>query len=139
MKDKRSETDRILRRPGLKGLPQLLIGSFFLLAVVLGCGGGRACTAELTVEGKVYRGTDSNPAQAETNACNGYCIEGDPDYDAAFQKWLESPESKDVPDRSSKWTGQYKSKELRAMVERCVARCREFTKDGVYKMNVNCR
>lgn len=137
---KRSDAGRTLKRkPGFRSLPQFLFVSILMLAVVLGCGGGQTCMAELTVEGKVYKGTDKDPAQAETNACNGYCIEGDPDFDLAFRKWLETPESQNVPDRNSKWTGFYKSKELRAMVERCMTRCKEFTKDGIYKMNVNCQ
>lgn len=135
---KRSEATNILNRQDFMGLPQLLLGSFLLLAVVLGCGGGQTCTAELTVEGKVYKGTDKDAEQAETNACNGYCIEGDPDFDIAFHKWLETPESKDVPDRNNKWTGQYKSKELRSIADRCMTRCKEFAKDGVFKMNVKC-
>lgn len=31
------------------------------------------------------------------------------------------------------------NKDLRAMVDRCTQRCKEFIKDGVYKVRVECK
>lgn len=119
-------------------------GTAFIVAlaaicfVILGCG-GQTCVSELTVEGKSYRGTDPKSEQAILNSCTGYCIEGDAEFDAAYKKWLETPEAKKVSDREKKWAAYAESKELNAIADRCSKRCKDFVSDGVYTAKVECK
>lgn len=115
----------------------LALATLLLLAAVLGCGGSK-CRSEITVEGKTFAGTDPNKEQSTKNACSKYCIDGDPDFDIAYQKWLQTPEAQKVPDRHSKWAAYATNKDLNAMAERCSKRCAEFIEDGVYKLKVDC-
>lgn len=115
-----------------------LIPALILIGVVLGCGGGQTCTADLTIDGKTHTGTASDAEQARQNSCSKYCIEGNPEFDRAYEKWLETPEAQKVPDRNSKWAAQAESKELAAIVERCQKKCAADVASGKLKPNVKC-
>lgn len=114
-----------------------MAGIGLLIIVALGCGGGQTCVADLVVEGKTHTGRASGTDQAQKNACSKYCIEGNPDFDAVYERWLTTPEAKKASGRS-KWDAQFYNKELKEIVARCQIRCKEFVDDGVYKMTVNC-
>ncbi len=116
----------------------ILVGIVFFV-LVLGCGSSQTCTGELTVEGKTFRGTDKEAEQAKRNTCSKYCIEGDAVFDKLYRKWLESPESKKVPDRNSKWAAQAEDKELGGFVEKCKQKCLQAEREGKQKIDVKCQ
>lgn len=64
-----------------------LVGAF---AVAGCCGGGSdsTCRATLTYKGGTNPGAGNNKAEAQQGACWKYCIDRDPDVEAAYQKWL---------------------------------------------------
>src|SRR5437667_35168 len=74
----------------------LLLSLLFLLAVVLACSSGSAkkCTATLTLDGLTFVGEDAAEEKATRNACNKYCREADPGYEAMYGVWLDSPAGK---------------------------------------------
>lgn len=114
-----------------------IIGVIFL-GLALGCGSGQTCPGELTFEGKIFRGIDKDAGKAKRNTCSKYCIEGDPEFDAMYRIWLDSPKSKNVPDRENKWAAMAEDKTLFAFVERCTAKCVSEEADGKRKIDVRC-
>src|ERR1700694_6211599 len=68
----------------------LTLALLFLLAAVLACSSGSAkkCTATLTLEGRTFVGEDAAEDKATHNACNKYCREADPGYEAMYGVWL---------------------------------------------------
>ena len=62
---------------------------FVLIAIVLGCSSsGADCVGTVTHQGKTYEGKDKSAEQAKLNACNHFCREADPEYDAMYRIWL---------------------------------------------------
>ena len=93
-------------------------GGFFLtslliLAAVLACSSGSAkkCTATLTYEGKTFTGEDASGDKATRFACNKYCREADPGYEAMYGIWLDSPAGK-AAGRPSKEEAIFKDKKV---------------------------
>ena len=62
---------------------------------------------------------------AKNNACNVYCREADPEYDARYRIWLDSPKGK-AAGSPSKQEAIFKDKELLLYVtETCAKKCAE--------------
>ena len=117
--------------------PALLL----LLAVVLACSSGSAqkCTATLTNEGKTFTGEDALPEKATSNACNKYCREADPGYEAMYGVWLDSAAGK-AAGRPSKQEAIFKDKKLMDYVTvTCANECLAKIKDGKAKVETNCK
>ena len=110
-----------------------------LLAVVLACSRGSSskCTATLTYQGKTYTGVGKKD-EAVSFACNKYCREDDPEYEAMYGIWLDSAEGR-AAGRPSKEEAIYKSKRLLDFVTiTCANRCVGWTKDGRAKAETKC-
>lgn len=116
----------------------LFVGIVFFV-LILGCGSSQTCTGELTIDGKSYRGTDRDSEQAKRNSCSKYCIEGDPEADKLYRIWLNLPESKNVPDRESKWAAQATYEPLKKYVRECEDKCFQADRDGKQKIDVKCQ
>ena len=122
--------------PGSSFLFALLL----ILIVVLACSSGSAkkCTATLTYQGHSYEGVDVNQDKATHNACNKYCRSDDPEYDAMYRIWLDSPAGK-AAGRPSKEEAIFKDKRLMDYVTiTCADRCVAWTKDGKAKSETKC-
>src|ERR1700686_3721314 len=123
-------------RNGLNlSLPLLL-----LLAVVLACSSGstQKCTATLTYEGKTFTGEDTSTDKATHNACNKYCREADPGYEAMYGVWLDSPAGR-AAGRPSKEEAIFKDKKLLDYVTvTCANECLAKIKDGKAKAETKC-
>lgn len=54
------------------------------------CGGGASddCRATLTYRGGTGPGAGTDKAAAQKGACWKYCIDRDPDVDAAYKRWV---------------------------------------------------
>ena len=74
----------------------LALSLLFLLAAVLACSSGSAkkCTSTVTLDGGTFVGEDVAEEKATRNACNKYCREADPGYQAIYGEWLDSPAGK---------------------------------------------
>jgi hypothetical protein len=111
-----------------------------LLAAVLACSSGSAqkCTATLTYEGRTFTGEDSTAEKATRNACNKYCREVDPGYEAMYEVWLNSPAGK-AAGRPSKEEAIFKDKRLMDYVTvTCANECLATIKDGKAKAETKC-
>jgi hypothetical protein len=111
-----------------------------LLAAVLACSSGstRKCTATLSYEGRTFVGEDDSTDKATRNACNKYCREADPGYEAMYGVWLDSPAGK-AAGRPSKEEAIFKDKKLMDYVTvTCANECLAKIKDGKAKAETKC-
>lgn len=112
----------------------------FTTALIVGCGGtGQICSAIFTVDGRTHGGTDRDPEQAKSKACSRYCVDGDPEFDNAYQDWLRSPESKGVPDRDSRSAASASDPGLKKITAKCETKCRADIVNGSLNVNVKCK
>ena len=111
-----------------------------LLATVLACSSSSAkkCTATLTYEGKTFVGEDAAEDKATRNACNNYCRDADPGYEAMYGIWLDSPAGK-AAGRPAKKEAIFKDKKLMDYVTvTCANQCLAQIKDGKGKVETKC-
>ena len=119
---------------------QAVVALLFLLVAVLACSSGSAkkCTATLTNEGRTFVGEDASEDKATRNACNKYCREADPGYEAMYGVWLDSPAGK-AAGRPSKEEAIFKDKKLMDYVTvTCANDCLTKIKDGKAKAETKC-
>lgn len=111
-----------------------------LLAAVLACSSGstQKCTATLSYEGRTFVGEDDSTDKATRNACNKYCREADPGYEAMYGVWLDSPAGK-AAGRPTKEEAIFKDKKLMDYVTvTCANECLAKIKDGKAKAETKC-
>jgi len=119
----------------------LFLALLILIAVVVACRFGssdRSCTATLTYQGRTYTGGDATKEKATSNACNKYCRDDDPEYDAIYRIWLDSPAGR-AAGRPSKEESIFKDKRLLDYTTiTCANKCVGWTKDGKAKVETKC-
>lgn len=119
-----------------------LVSIFIIFAFVLGCGLGgsnKACVGVLTHQGQTFRGEGKDEKDAKLFACNGYCLEADPDFDARYRIWLDSPKGERAG-KPSKKEAIYKDKDLLDYVTiTCANKCVKDAEAGKFKLEVNCK
>ncbi|HEY0348979.1 MAG TPA: hypothetical protein VGC60_12575 [Pyrinomonadaceae bacterium] len=119
----------------------LFLSLLLLLAAVLACSSGssaKKCTATLTNDGKTFVGEGSSTDDATRFACNKYCREADPGYEAMYGVWLDSPAGK-AAGRPSKEEAIYKDKKLMDYVTvTCANECLTKVKDGKAQAETKC-
>ncbi len=112
-----------------------------LLAAVLACSSGssaKKCTATLANDGKTFVGEGASTDEATRFACNKYCREADPGYEAMYGVWLDSPAGK-AAGRPSKEEAIFKDKKLMDYVTvTCASECLAKIKDGKAKAETKC-
>lgn len=108
----------------------LVLAVTTLFLVVLGCGGGSsdACIGTVMYQGRTFQGAGKNEIDAKLHACNNYCTDADPEYDARYRVWLDSPKGKEAKSPSKK-EAIFKDKDLFAYVENvCAKKCTQEMK-----------
>lgn len=95
-----------------------------LIAIGVACGGSSAeCTGKVTYQGKTFEGKDKTAEKAKLNACNNYCRDADPQFDAMYRIWLDSPKGK-AAGSPSKQESIFKDTDLMKFVtETCANKC----------------
>jgi len=95
-----------------------------LLTIGAACGGrGADCTGKVIYEGKTFEGKDKTAEKAKLNACNNYCRDADPQFDAMYRIWLDSPKGK-AAGSPSKQESIFKDVDLMKFVtETCANKC----------------
>src|SRR6266849_7332396 len=119
----------------------LFISLLLLIGAVIACSSGSSaekCTATLTNEGKTFVGEGASTDEATRFACNKYCREADPGYEAMYGVWLDSPAGK-AAGRPSKQEAIFKDKKLMDYVTvTCANECLAKIKDGKAKAETKC-
>lgn len=115
--------------------------SLFLVAGVLGCGLGRGktCTGELTRAGRTFTGEGKTESDAKLFACNKYCIDLDPEYDAMYRIWLDSPQGRKARNPSKEKAVLDDRRLLDYVTITCANRCVKEAEAGTGKIAVSCR
>ncbi len=110
-----------------------------LFAVLIACSrSGKKCTATLSYQGKTYVGVGKSEDDAQHFACNKYCREDDPEYEAMYRIWLDSPAGRSAG-RPSKEEAIFKDRRLLDYVTNtCANKCVAWTKDGKAKVETKC-
>ena len=128
-------------RSNARTIAGAFLSLLFLLAAVLACSSGssaRKCTATLTNDGKTFVGEGPSTDDATRFACNKYCREADPGYEAMYGVWLDSPAGK-AAGRPSKEEAIFKDKKLMDYVTiTCANECLAKVKDGKAKAETKC-
>ena len=117
-----------------------ILALLFLITAVLACSSNSAqkCTATLSYEGRTFVGEDASTEKATRNACNKYCREADPGYEAMYGVWLDSPAGK-AAGRPSKEEAIFKDKKLMDYVTvTCANECLAKIKEGKAKAETKC-
>jgi hypothetical protein len=119
----------------------LCLALLLLFAAVLACSPGsrtQKCTARLTYEGRTFVGEDTSTDKATQNACNKYCREVDPGYEAMYDVWLDSPAGR-AAGRPSKEEAIFKDRKLMDYVTvTCANECLAKIKDGKARAEAKC-
>ena len=107
-----------------KSFYSLAITSLLLVVIVLGCSGsGADCVGTVSYQGKTFEGKAKTADEAKLNACNNYCRDADPEYDAMYRIWLDSPKGK-AAGSPSRQEAIFKDKDLLNYVtETCAKKC----------------
>ena len=129
------------RRSNARCITVSFLSLLLLIGAVLACSSGssaKKCTATLTNESKTFVGEGSSADDATRFACNKYCREADPGYEAMYGVWLDSPEGK-AAGRPSKEEAVFKDKKLMDYVTvTCANECLAKVKDGKAKAETKC-
>ena len=122
-----------------------LLAVFLLLSVVLACrssssSSGAKCTGEVTYEGKTYNGGPTKTSEeAQKFACNNYCLDADPEFDAHYRIWNDS-RSGEAAGHPSKAEAIYKDKELLDYLTKdCAQKCIASVNQGKLKGSTKCQ
>lgn len=121
-------------------IASILVSMIFLF-VVLSCGSRpeTPCTGEVIAEGKSFSGKGKDADEAQKNSCNLYCLEADPEVDARYRIWLDSPKSKEVKNPSKK-EYMYRDKTfLDFVLVTCMNKCQTKIKEGGFKSQTKCQ
>ena len=129
------------RRSNARTIAGLFLSLLLLIGAVLACSSGssaKKCSATLTNDGKTFVGEGPSTDDATRFACNKYCREADPGYEAMYRVWLDSPEGK-AAGRPSKEEAIFKDKKLMDYVTvTCANECLAKVKDGKAKAETKC-
>ena len=118
-----------------------VIAVILILGVVMACrssSSGPTCAGEVTYEGRTFTGQAGNVQDAQRFACNNYCLDADPEFDAHYRIWLDSA-SGEAAGRPPKKESIYKDKELLDYLTRdCALKCVAKVKEGILKGQAKC-
>lgn len=110
------------------------LGSVLTLTLVAGilftasisCSSGSSsdtCSGTVTYQGRTFEGKGKDADESKRNACNNYCRDADPEYEARYRIWLDSPKGK-AAGSPSKQEAIFKDADLMKFVtETCSRRC----------------
>ena len=105
------------------GLFSLTIVAIILIGVVLGCSKAdpEACSGTVDYLGKPFDGKGATEFEARSNACNTYCRDADPEYQARYDIWIDSAKGRNAGS-PSKQDAIFKDKELMDFVTKTCSR-----------------
>jgi|SRR5438045_3295037 len=113
-----------------------------LLGVAIACrssSSGPTCTGEVVYQSTTYTGEAGNVEDAQRFACNKYCLEADPEFDAHYHIWLDSPKGKEAGSPPKK-ESIYKDKDLMEyLTVQCAMRCVASVKQGKMQGSAKCQ
>jgi hypothetical protein len=100
---------------------------------------GPECIGTVVYQGQAHtpQGGVSDAVEAQRNACNMYCRDADPEYEAMYLIWLDSAEG---DPGISKQEAIYESERLLSYVtDTCASRCVSDVASGALQGSVTCQ
>jgi hypothetical protein len=140
MKDTNMERQNLSPTSAWQRISTLAIAGLLLLSAVLACKSSSAnsCIGEVSYQGRTFTGKGKNAEEAQHNGCNLYCLEADPDVDARYGIWLDSPKGKAAGSPAKK-DSIYKDPTLLDYVTvTCANKCMAKIKDGSMQGQTKC-
>jgi hypothetical protein len=137
-------TSQSLRSAGASSvkLSGATIAITLLLSAGLACRSsstGPTCLGEVTYEGKTFTGQGGNQQEAQRFACNNYCLDADPEFEAHYGIWLDSAAGR-AAGRPPKKEAIYKDKELLDYLTKdCAMKCVAKITEGTLKGQARCQ
>ena len=125
-------------------LASSLLASMLVLSAILACRSSSSdskapCIGSVVYEGKTFTGQAGNAEDAQKFACNNYCLDADPEFDAHYGIWLDSPKGA-AAGRPSKKESIYKDQALMDYLTKdCAMKCVASVKQGKLKGEVKCQ
>jgi hypothetical protein len=120
------------------------LAALLLLSIVLACRSSSSssdakCMGQVSYEGKTYTGGPTAAAEeAQRFACNNYCLDADPEFDAHYRIWNES-RSGAAAGHPPKKEAIYKDKELLDYLTKdCAQKCVASIKGGQLQGSSKC-
>src|SRR6266545_1681631 len=97
-------------------LASSLLAIVLVLSAIIACRSSSSdskapCIGSVVFEGQTFTGQSGNSEEAQKFACNNYCLDADPEFDAHYRIWLDS-RSGEAAGRPSKKESIYKDQEL---------------------------
>src|SRR5215471_14183618 len=139
-----NKTEKPFRNELLGKLTGAFLAALLLLCAVLACRSSSSsseakCMGQVSYEGKNYTGGPSGTAEeAQRFACNNYCLDADPEFDAHYGIWNDS-RSGEAAGQPPKKEAIYKDKELLDYLTKdCAQRCVASIKEGQLQGNAKC-
>src|SRR5215471_16312817 len=128
----------------LRKMTGSIVAALLLLSVVLACRSSSSssdakCMGQVSYEGKNYSGGPTATAEeAQRFACNNYCLDADPEFDAHYRIWNDS-RSGAAAGHPEKKEAIYKDKELLDYLTKdCAEKCVASIKEGQLQGNAKC-
>jgi hypothetical protein len=128
----------------LRHLTGSAVAALLLLSIVLACrssstSSNAKCMGQVTYEGQTYTGGPTDSAeQAQHFACNNYCLDADPEFDAHYRIWNDSRAGA-AAGHPPKKEAIYKDKELLDFLTKvCAEECVSLIKDGKLQGSAKC-
>jgi hypothetical protein len=121
-----------------------LLALVLLLSAVIACRSSSSdskapCIGSVVYEGQTFTGQAGNADEAQKFACNNYCLDADPEFDAHYRIWLDS-RSGQAAGRPAKKESIYKDKDLLDYLTKdCAMKCVASVKQGKLKGEVKCQ
>ena len=138
------KTKRTFRPNLVVKLPVSIVAMLLLLGIVLACrssstSSGPKCMGQVVYKGQTYSGGPTQSAEeAQRFACNNYCEDADPEFEAHYQIWNDS-RSGAAAGHPPKKEAIYKDKELLDYLTKdCAQKCVASIKDGKLQGSSKC-
>lgn len=124
-------------------LVSLLLAVVLLLSAIIACRSSTSdskapCLGSVVYEGQTFTGQAGTVEDAQRFACNNYCLDADPEFDARYRIWLDS-RSGEAAGRPTKKESIYKDQGLMDYLTKdCALKCVVSVKEGELKGSAKC-
>jgi hypothetical protein len=138
------KTRRVFFPESVTTLAGSIAAMLLLLSIVLACSSsstssGPKCMGQVVYNGQTYTGGPTKSAdEAQRFACNNYCEDADPEFEAHYQIWNDS-RSGAAAGHPPKKEAIYKDKELLDYLTKdCAQKCIASIKEGKLQGSSKC-
>lgn len=136
--------DKVWSQNRSSALASSSLAALLMLSALIACRSSSTdskapCIGSVVFQGQTFTGQAGNAETAQKFACNNYCLDADPEFDAHYGIWLDSPKGA-AAGRPTKKESIYKDQELMDYLTKdCAMKCVASVKDGKLKGDAKCQ